>query len=63
MIKNIRHIQIKKIIDSPNLYKAIIIYEQKYDDWFKNDDIESIKLRELEKMNTKNNVNKEDQNI
>ena len=63
MIKNIRHIQIKKIIDSPNLYKAIIIYEQKYDDWFKNDDIESIKLRELNKLNTKNNVNKGDPDI
>jgi len=63
MIKNIRHIQIKKVIDSPNLYKAIIIYEQKYDACFKNDDIESVKLRELNKMNTKNNVNKGDPDI
>ena len=63
MIKNIRHIQIKKVIDSTNLYKAIIIYEQKYDDWLKNDDIESIKSCELDKMNTKNKVNKEDLDI
>ena len=46
MIRNIRHIQIKKIAYCPNLFKAIITFEShgminnKYDE---SDDIEHIK--------------------
>ena len=49
MIKNIRHIQIKKIAYHPNLYKAIITFEKNnmYDE---SDDIEYIKLKELERI-------------
>tara|TARA_R100001594_G_scaffold1843_2_gene7829 strand:+ start:5650 stop:5814 length:165 start_codon:yes stop_codon:yes gene_type:complete len=48
MIRNIRHIQIKKVAYHPTLFKAIITYEEtnKYDE---SDDIEYIKLKELEK--------------
>ena len=66
MIKNIRHIQIKKIAYHPNLYKAILTYEDtehkyKYDE---SDDIEYIKLKELynpkwiEKNKNNKNYNK-----
>tara|TARA_B100000900_G_scaffold309635_1_gene268339 strand:- start:2665 stop:2844 length:180 start_codon:yes stop_codon:yes gene_type:complete len=50
MIKNIRHIQIKKIIDASNLYKAIIIYEQQNNVWTEREDIEETKLMELKKI-------------
>ena len=50
MIKNIRHIQIKKIIDASNLYKAIIIYEQQNNVWREREDIEETKLMELKKI-------------
>tara|TARA_Y100001938_G_C8041360_1_gene406294 strand:+ start:1041 stop:1250 length:210 start_codon:yes stop_codon:yes gene_type:complete len=45
MLRNIRHIQIKKIAYSPNLFKAIIIFEDNnsYDE---SDDIEYIKYLE-----------------
>lgn len=50
MIRNIRHIQIKKIAYHPHLYQAILTYEEtnKYDE---SDDIEYIKLNDLEKNN------------
>ena len=63
MIRNIRHIQIKKIAYHPNLYKAIITFEKNnmYDE---SDDIEYIKLKELynpkwieKNKNNKNNKN------
>tara|TARA_Y100000996_G_C22518079_1_gene641269 strand:+ start:904 stop:1095 length:192 start_codon:yes stop_codon:yes gene_type:complete len=62
MIKNIRHIQIKRIIDTPNLYKAIIIYEEKTNEWLKknldeninNDEIENIKIQELNRIKEMN---------
>ena len=57
MIRNIRHIQIKKIKNSPNLLKAIIIFQEENNIWEKRDEIESIKLKELDKIN-KNNKNK-----
>ena len=49
MIRNIRHIQIKRVAYHPNLFKAILTFEEhkyKYDE---SDDIEYIKLKELEK--------------
>mgnify|MGYP003132776435 FL=1 len=49
MIRNIRHIQIKKVAYHPNLFKAVLTFEEhkyKYDE---SDDIEYVKLRELEK--------------
>ena len=48
MIRNIRHIQIKKIAYTPNLFKAIIIFEdnKSYDE---SDDIEYIKYLEHQK--------------
>tara|TARA_R100001594_G_scaffold839_1_gene3440 strand:- start:425 stop:607 length:183 start_codon:yes stop_codon:yes gene_type:complete len=49
MIRNIRHIQIKRVAYHPNLFKAILTFEEhkyKYDE---SDDIEYVKLRDLEK--------------
>ena len=54
MIRNIRHIQIKKIKNSPNLLKAIIIFQEENNIWGKRDEIESIKLKELDKINKNN---------
>ena len=51
MIRNIRHIQIKKIAYHPNLYKAILTYEDTPTKYDESDDIEYIKLRDLEKDN------------
>ena len=51
MIRNIRHIQIKKIAYHPNLYKAILTYEDTPTKYDESDDIEYIKLRYLEKDN------------
>ena len=49
MIRNIRHIQIKKVAYHPNLFKAILTYEEPPTKYDESDDIEYIKLRELEK--------------
>ena len=49
MIRNIRHIQIKKVAYHPNLFKAIITFEKPNINYDESDDIEYIKLRELEK--------------
>jgi len=48
MLRNIRHIQIKKIAYAPNLFKAIIIFEDNnsYDE---SDDIEYMKYLEHQK--------------
>ena len=51
MIRNIRHIQIKKIAYHPNLFKAILTFEGvpiKYDE---SDDIEYVKYLEHQKDN------------
>ena len=40
MIRNIRHIQIKKIAYTPNLFKAIITYEAHPTEYDESDDIE-----------------------
>ena len=40
MIRNIRHIQIKKIAYTPNLFKAIITYESHPTEYDESDDIE-----------------------
>ena len=47
MIRNIRHIQIKKVAYHPNLFKAILTYEDNCDE---SDDIEYLKLKELERI-------------
>jgi len=53
MIRNIRHIQIKKIAYHPNLYKAILTYEShgminnEYDE---SDDIEYMKYLESQNI-------------
>tara|TARA_R100000664_G_C2751638_1_gene138929 strand:- start:771 stop:995 length:225 start_codon:yes stop_codon:yes gene_type:complete len=49
MLRNIRHIQIKKVAYHPNLFKAIITYEDTPTKYDESDDIEYIKLRDLEK--------------
>jgi len=51
MIRNIRHIQIKKVAYHPNLFKAILTYEHTPTKYDESDDIEYIKLRDLEKKN------------
>ena len=58
MIRNIRHIQIKKVAYQPNLFQAILTFEEhkyKYDE---SDEIEYIKLKELEKTKDKNHNKK-----
>ena len=50
MIRNIRHIQIKKVAYHPNLFKAVITFEKPTIDYDESDDIEYIKLRDLEKQ-------------
>jgi len=50
MIRNIRHIQIKKVAYHPNLFKAIITFEKPNISYDESDDIEYIKLRELERI-------------
>ena len=49
MIRNIRHIQIKKVAYHPNLFKAVLTYEENKYKYDESDEIEYIKLRELEK--------------
>tara|TARA_R110000824_G_scaffold154606_3_gene326797 strand:- start:2569 stop:2847 length:279 start_codon:yes stop_codon:yes gene_type:complete len=46
MIRNIRHIQIKKIAYHPNLFKAIITYEVPNIEYDESDDIELMKSSE-----------------
>lgn len=43
IFKNIRHIQIKKIAFTPNLFKAIITYEDHNYSYDESDDLEYIK--------------------
>tara|TARA_Y100001951_G_scaffold97616_1_gene97500 strand:+ start:291 stop:464 length:174 start_codon:yes stop_codon:yes gene_type:complete len=43
MIRNIRHIQIKKVAYHPNLFKAIITFEKSNVNYDESDDIEYIK--------------------
>ena len=52
IIRNIRHIQIKKIAYTPNLFKAIIIFEKPNIEYDESDDIEYIKLRDLDNFKT-----------
>ena len=50
MIRNIRHIQIKKVAYHPHLFKAVLTFEEhkyKYDE---SDDIEYLKLRDLDRI-------------
>ena len=60
MIRNIRHIQIKKVAYQPNLFQAILTFEEhkyKYDPegaMVESDEIEYIKLKELQKNNNTN---------
>ena len=49
MIKNIKHIQIKRIPYNPKMFQAILTYEIPSINYDESDDIEYIKLRELEK--------------
>jgi len=51
MIRNIRHIQIKKVAYHPNLFKAILTYEEPRTKYDESDDIEYIKLKDLDKIN------------
>ena len=43
IFRNIRHIQIKKIAYCPNLFKAIITYEDHNNSYDESDDLEYIK--------------------
>ena len=43
MIRNIRHIQIKKVAYHPNLFKAILTYDDRPTKYDESDDIEYIK--------------------
>ena len=49
MIRNIRHIQIKKIAYHPKLFQAIITFEENnsYDE---SDEIEEIKLKQFQNL-------------
>tara|TARA_Y100001973_G_C5203934_1_gene339952 strand:- start:4117 stop:4323 length:207 start_codon:yes stop_codon:yes gene_type:complete len=47
MIRNIRHIQIKKVAYHPKLFQAILTYEENLYKQDESDEIEYIKLREL----------------
>ena len=50
MIRNIRHIQIKKVAYHPNLFKAILTYEESPTKYDESDDIEYIKKKDLDKI-------------
>ena len=43
-VRNIRHIQVKKVAYCPNLFKAIITYEAHSPEYDESDDIETAKL-------------------
>ena len=51
MIRNIRHIQIKKVAYHPKLFQAILTYEDNPYKQDESDEIEYIKLRDLNKNN------------
>ena len=40
MIRNIRHIQIKKVAYHPNLFKAVLTYEKHPTEYDESDDLE-----------------------
>ena len=50
MIRNIRHIQIKKVAYCPNLFKAIITFEGSDNSYDESDDLEYIKYLEHQKI-------------
>ena len=50
MIRNIRHIQIKKIAYSPRLFQAILTYEEPNNQHDESDDIEYTKYLEKERI-------------
>lgn len=49
LIRNIRHVQIKKVAYHPNLFKAIITFEKSNIQYDESDELEYIKLRDLDK--------------
>jgi len=56
MIRNIRHIQIKKVAYHPKLFQAIITFEKTNNEYDESDDIEFIKLRDLENFKNKKDL-------
>lgn len=50
ILRNIRHIQVKKIAYHPNLFKAVITFERFNIQYDESDEIETIKLQELERI-------------
>jgi hypothetical protein len=50
ILRNIRHIQVKKVAYHPNLFKAIITFERFNIQYDESDEIETIKLQELERI-------------
>ena len=50
ILRNIRHIQVKKVAYHPNLFKAVITFERSNIQYDESDEIEYIKLQELEKI-------------
>ena len=57
LIRNIRHIQIKQVAYHPNLFKAVITFENSNIDYDESDDIEylkkvleDIKLKDLKEV-------------
>ena len=62
MLRNIRHIQIKKITYHPKLYQAIITFEKTNNEYDESDDIEFIKLRDLENFKKRETIKARDEN-
>ena len=50
ILRNIRHIQVKKVAYHPNLFKAIITFERSNIQYDESDEIEYIKLQDLERF-------------
>jgi hypothetical protein len=50
ILRNIRHIQVKKVAYHPNLFKAVITFERFNIQYDESDEIETIKLQELERI-------------
>jgi len=50
MIRNIRHIQIKKVAYDPNIYKAILTFDKSNILYDESDDIEYVKYIEDQKI-------------
>lgn len=48
LIRNIRHVQIKKVAYHPTLFKAVITFEKTNIHYDESDDIEYIKLKDLQ---------------